>query len=586
VKGLNSFESNTVMGIAAAPGITIAPAYLYFREKLEITDGNIDNIEEAKNNLYEALERSKYELRKILAIANEKMGEKRAAIFEAQIMILDDPVLIDSVVKRIENEKKSPEFIVNNEISKYIDLMNSSDEPYMKERSHDIEDIKNRIIRNLQKKKLKSKIIENVVVITSNLTPADTILFSKSNVKGFITDFGGLTSHAAIVARSLKIPAVVGTHDATKKIHTNDTLIIDGFHGVGIINPSEEQLKYYQQKLEKLNNYDKELSQLKDLPATTTDGREIILRGNIDVPDEIDMLIQNGGRGIGLLRTEQIFGDMDTFPDEDEQFQIYNQLAQKIYPEMMIIRAFDVGGDKFLPHDIKEPNPFLGWRGIRFLLDNIEIFKTQIRAILRASIHKNIKFMLPMVSSLYEIETSKQIIHYCKEELKAKKIKFDNHLKIGIMIEVPSAAVMAQEFAAESDFISIGTNDLIQFILAVDRGNDIVSSDYQEFHPAVIRTISHIINNSKLKSTLVSMCGEMAGDPFAIPLLVGMGLDSVSVVPSAIPYIKQIIRSLNYEKAKKLSDDCLNFSKMEDITKRIDKFFEENSITQSKNIFG
>lgn len=586
MKGLNSFESNTVMGIAAAPGITIAPAYLYFREKLEITDGNIDNIEEAKNNLYEALERSKYELRKILAIANEKMGEKRAAIFEAQIMILDDPVLIDSVVKRIENEKKSPEFIVNNEISKYIDLMNSSDEPYMKERSHDIEDIKNRIIRNLQKKKLKSKIIENVVVITSNLTPADTILFSKSNVKGFITDFGGLTSHAAIVARSLKIPAVVGTHDATKKIHTNDTLIIDGFHGVGIINPSEEQLKYYQQKLEKLNNYDKELSQLKDLPATTTDGREIILRGNIDVPDEIDMLIQNGGRGIGLLRTEQIFGDMDTFPDEDEQFQIYNQLAQKIYPEMMIIRAFDVGGDKFLPHDIKEPNPFLGWRGIRFLLDNIEIFKTQIRAILRASIHKNIKFMLPMVSSLYEIETSKQIIHYCKEELKAKKIKFDNHLKIGIMIEVPSAAVMAQEFAAESDFISIGTNDLIQFILAVDRGNDIVSSDYQEFHPAVIRTISHIINNSKLKSTLVSMCGEMAGDPFAIPLLVGMGLDSVSVVPSAIPYIKQIIRSLNYEKAKKLSDDCLNFSKMEDITKRIDKFFEENSITQSKNIFG
>ena len=586
MKELNSFEANKIMGIAAAPGITIAPAYLYSREKLEISDGYVENIEEAKTNLFEALERSKYELRKILAIANEKMGEKRAAIFEAQIMILDDPVLIDSIVKRIDEEKKSPEFIVNHEISKYIDLMNSSDEPYMKERSHDIEDIKNRIIRNLQKKKLKSRIVENVVVITSNLTPADTILFSKNNVKGFITDFGGLTSHAAIVARSLKIPAVVGAHDATKKIHTNDTLIIDGFHGVGIINPNEEQLKYYEQKLEKLNNYDKELSHLKDLPAATTDGREIILRGNIDVPDEIEMLIQNGGRGVGLLRTEQIFGDMDTFPDEDEQYQVYNMLAEKTYPETIIIRAFDVGGDKFLPHDIKEPNPFLGWRGIRFLLDNLEIFKIQIRAVLKASIHKNIKFMLPMVSSLYEIKTAKHIIHTCKEELKTEKIKFDNHIKIGIMIEVPSAAVMAKEFAAESDFISIGTNDLIQFILAVDRGNDIVSSDYQEFHPAVIRTISHIINESKLESTLVSMCGEMAGDPFAIPLLIGMGLDSVSVVPSAIPYIKQIIRSLNFEKAKKLAADCLKYSKMEDITKRIDKFFVDNSITQSKNIFG
>jgi phosphoenolpyruvate-protein phosphotransferase (PTS system enzyme I) len=586
VKEFNSFETNTIMGIAAAPGITIAPAYLYSREKLEISDSFIDNVEEAKKNLFEALERSKYELRKILAIANEKMGEKRAAIFEAQIMILDDPVLIDSIIMRIEKEKKSPDFIVNNEISKYIDLMNSSDELYMKERSHDIEDIKNRIIRNLQKKKLKSRIVENVVVITSNLTPADTILFSKSNVKGFITDFGGLTSHAAIVARSLNIPAVVGTHDATKKIHTNDTLIIDGFHGVGIINPNEEQLKYYTQKLEKLNNYDRELSQLKDLPATTIDGREIILRGNIDVPNEIEMLIQNGGRGIGLLRTEQIFGDMDTFPDEEEQFQLYNLLAEKIYPEMIIIRAFDVGGDKFLPHDIKEPNPFLGWRGIRFLLDNIDILKTQIRAVLRASVHKNIKFMLPMVSSLYEIITAKQVIQSCKEELKANKVKFDSHIKVGIMIEVPSAAVMAKEFAAESDFISIGTNDLIQFILAVDRGNDIVSSDYQEFHPAVIRTISHIINNSKLESTLVSMCGEMAGDPFAIPLLVGMGLDSISVVPSAIPYIKQIIRSLSYEKSKKLAAECMKFSKMEDITKRVDKFFEENSITQSKNIFG
>jgi phosphotransferase system enzyme I (PtsI) len=584
VKELKQTESNILMGIAAAPGIAIAPAYLYSREKLEIVEGHTDDVEEAKKNLFEALERSKYELRKILAIANEKMGEKRAAIFEAQIMILDDPILIDNIVKRIETEKKLPEYIVNNEISKYIDLMNSSDELYMKERSHDIEDIKNRIVRNLQKKKLKSKITEDVVVITSNLTPADTILFSKSNVKGFITDFGGLTSHAAIVARSLKIPAVVGAHDASKRIHTNDVVIIDGFHGVGIINPNDEQLKYYQQKLERLAQFDKELMLLRDEAAITQDGREIILRGNIDVPDEIEMLIQNGGRGIGLLRTEQIFGDIATFPDEEEQYQTYNMIAEKAYPEFVIIRAFDVGGDKFLPHDIKEPNPFLGWRGIRFLLDNIEIFKSQIRAVLRASVHKNIKFMLPMISSLYEIKSSKQILQSCMDELKAAKIKFDSHLKLGIMIEVPSAAVMAKEFASEVDFISIGTNDLIQFILAVDRGNDIVSSDYQEFHPAVIRTLNHIISEAKKENTLVSICGEMAGDTFAIPLLVGMGLDSVSVVPSAIPYIKKVIKCINFEKARKLADDCLKCSKMEDITERIDRFFKDNSVEQQKNI--
>ncbi|MCX6150269.1 MAG: phosphoenolpyruvate--protein phosphotransferase [Ignavibacteriales bacterium] len=582
---LKQIEINTIMGIAAAPGIAIARAHLYSKEKLEIIDAVVDNTEDAKKILFEALERSKYELRKILDIANEKMGEKRAAIFEAQIMILDDPILIETIVNRIEAEKRLPEFIVNSEISKYIDLMNASDESYMKERSHDIEDIKNRIIRNIQKKKLKSKITGEVVVITSNLTPADTLLFSKSDVKGFITDFGGLTSHAAIVARSLKIPAIVGTHEATKRIKTDDLVIIDGFHGVAILKPDEEQLKFYQQKLERLNQYDKELTLLRDEPAITTDGREIILRGNIDVPEEIEILIQNGARGIGLLRTEQIFGDIDTFPDEEEQFKVYSEIAEKAYPEYVIIRAFDVGGDKFLPHDIKEPNPFLGWRGIRFLLDNMEIFRSQIKAVLRASIHKNIKFMLPMVSSLYELKNSKQILQSCKDELKSHKIKFDNHIKIGIMIEVPSAAVLAKEFAREVDFVSIGTNDLIQFLLAVDRGNEIVSSHYQEFHPAVIRTIHNIIKAAKENNALISMCGEMAANTFAIPLLVGMGLDSVSVSPAAIPYIKKIIRSISFEKARLLAEDCLHCTMMEEVTQKIGKFCETNSIIHSNNIF-
>ncbi|MGE5400788.1 MAG: phosphoenolpyruvate--protein phosphotransferase [Ignavibacteriales bacterium] len=584
MKKINVSDSNILNGIAAAPGIAIAQAYLYEKEKLEIKDGAISDVEEAKANLKEALDRSKYELNKIFNIATEKMGTNRAAIFEAQLMILDDPFLIDQIFKRIETEKKLPEYIVNDEITRYQEMMNSSDELYMKERSHDIEDIKNRIIRNLQKKRLQSKIAGgDVIIVTASLTPADTILFSKSDVRGYITDFGGLTSHAAIVSRSLKIPAVVGTHDATARIKNGDLLIMDGFHGKIILKPDEAQLEYYKVKIEKLTQFDKELAELKDKPAVTLDGKEIIIRGNIDISDEVDYLIQNGAKGIGLLRTEQIFSDLDTFPGEEEQYIVYHELAEKIYPEYMIIRAFDVGGDKFLPNDIKEPNPFLGWRGIRFLLDNPEIFKTQIRAVLRASVHKNIKLMLPMVASFEEVKRSKALIQECKDELRKEKIKYDAHLKIGIMVEIPSAAVLAKEFADEVDFLSIGTNDLIQFILAVDRGNEIVSMQYQEFHPAVIRTIYSIIKNGQKGNAFVSMCGEMAGDTVAIPLLVGMGLDSLSVSPSSIPYIKRIIRNLYYSKAKELADECLSFCSLEQITERIEKFFSENLIKQSNN---
>lgn len=578
-------DANLLSGIAAAPGIAIAQAYLYSREKIEVSDGCVLNVEEAIQNLEEALERSKYELGKILHIATEKMGTQRAAIFEAQIMILDDPVLKDQIIRRIRSEKRLPEYIVNDEISRYQKMMETSSELYMKERSHDIEDIKNRIIRNLQKKRLRSKLAQGeVIVITSSLTPADTILFSKSNVKGYITDFGGLTSHAAIVSRSLKIPAVVGTHDSTSRIKNGDLVIMDGFHGIVILNPNESQLEYYKNKIEKLNQFDKELSELRDLPAITLDGREVVLRANIDLPDEIEQVFSNGAHGIGLLRTEQIFGDLAAFPDEEEQYRVYSEMAEKLYPEVIVIRAFDVGGDKFLPHDIKEPNPFLGWRGIRFLLDNVEIFRSQVRAVLRAGVHKNLKLMLPMVASITEIRKAKGIIQACKEELSEEGQRFDNHLKIGIMVEVPSAAVLAKEFGDEVDFLSIGTNDLIQFLLAVDRGNDIVSSHYQEFHPAVVRTVYHIIKNGQRGNAFVSMCGEMAGDILAIPLLVGMGLDSISASSSSIPYIKQIIRNLSYEKARELAEACLACGTMKEISELIDNFFVKNLLQQTKNI--
>ncbi len=582
---MKSESENILKGIAAAPGIAISKAFLYSKDKEDIVNESITDLNEALQNLDTALQQSKKELRKIFSLAVDKLGEKRAAIFEAQIMILDDPILVATIQNRIRNEKRVPEYIVNDEISKYTDLMNLSHESYMKERSHDIDDIKNRIIRNLKKKKWKSRITNDVVVITTTVTPSDTVLFSRVNVKGYVTDFGGLTSHAAIVARSLNIPAVVGLHDATNRIKENDLIIIDGYKGEVIINPTDKQLQLYHKKIDKLTKEDHELIKLRDLSATTLDGKEIQLLANLDLMEEMEFIVQNRAKGVGLVRTEQLFEVYETFPDEDEQFSVYKNIAERIYPEIVIIRAFDIGGDKVLPVDLKEPNPFLGWRGIRLLLDNPQLFKTQIRAVLRASTHKNIKFMLPMISSLNEVRASKEIIDQCKSELKKEGKQFDKHMSVGIMIEIPSAAVMMKDFADEVDFASIGTNDLIQYLLAVDRGNDIVSNIYQEFHPAVVRTLYHIINNGKKTKTPVSMCGEMAADPFAVPLLIGLGLESLSVSASAIPHIKKIIRSIDLKEAELLANKCLEFKTEKEINDSIHEYYHRKIKNQIINLY-
>ncbi|MFA3781864.1 phosphoenolpyruvate--protein phosphotransferase [Melioribacteraceae bacterium 4301-Me] len=578
-------EENIIHGIAAAPGLVIAPAYLFYKETEEVKPESITDSQEAIQNLDAALWQSKKELKKIFELAVDKLGERRAAIFEAQIMILDDPILIDNIKKRIINEKKVPEFIVYDEISKYQKIMNESLEPYMKERSHDIEDIKNRIIRNLKKKKWQSRITNDVVVVSHTISPSDTVLFTRVNVKGYVTDLGGLTSHAAIVARSLNIPAVVGLHGQTSRIHEGDLLVVDGFHGDVVINPTEAQLNHYKNRLEVLNKYDAELLELRNKPALTTDGKEIKLMANLDITAEIDILIQNGANGIGLLRTEQIFEEYEVFPEEEEQYQVYKSLAEKVYPENIIIRAFDIGGDKVLPVDLHEPNPFLGWRGIRLLLDNPYLFKKQIKAVLRASVNKNVMFMLPMISSISEIRKSKKIIEECKLELEHEGVKYDNNIKIGIMVEIPSAAVMANVFAQEVDFISIGTNDLIQYLLAVDRGNEIVSKYYQEFHPSVIKTLHYIIKEGKRENTFISMCGEMAADPYAVPLLVGLGLDSLSVSPATIPLLKKIIRNISFKDAEELANECLTYPTEEEVSSCLRKFFKDKLQNTLQNLF-
>ena len=583
-KDIYKNSENKIAGIAAAPGIVIGQVYLFSKEKLEISKSPITNSTEAINNFKEALKQSKKELNKIFGIAREKMDEVRAAIFEAQLMILDDPILLDNIEKRIEKEMIQPEFIVSDEISKYQELMIISHESYMKERAHDIEDIKYRIIRNLQKKRWQSKIGQNLIVVSEALTPADTLLFSRRDSLAFVTDHGGLTSHAAIISRSLNIPAVVGTRNASTIIKDGDTIIVDGFHGYIITNPTEAQLEFFRGKQLKLVEIQKGLEEHKDKPAITLDGKEVNLEANVDVTGEIDIVVTSSAKGIGLYRSEQILNEIGTFPDEEEQTIIYSKLASRIYPKFVTIRAFDIGGDKFRFNDYKEPNPFLGLRGVRFLLENESLFRTQIRAVLKASENKNIKFMIPMISTLDEVRRSLKIIQECKSELKKEKLKYDSHIKIGIMVEVPSAAVMAKEYSEEVDFISIGTNDLIQYLMAVDRGNDLVSDLYQEFSPVVIRTIDHIVKAAKKSKIPVSICGEMAADTLAIPLLVGLGLDSLSMSPVTILYAKRIIREFKFKDAKALANKCLKCKTEVDIQKNVKKFFDDNNISRTRNI--
>lgn len=583
-KEIYQASENKIPGIGAAPGIIIGEAYLFTKEKLQISKVDIEDIDKAKVDLSDAIAKSKKELNKIFAVAREKMDEVRAAIFEAQLMILDDPILLDEIVRRIEAEKKSPEYIVDDEISKYQSKMILSHEAYMKERALDIEDIKQRIIRNLQKKRWESKIDHNVVVVSDSLTPADTILLSRNKVLAFITDHGGLTSHAAIISRSLNIPAVVGTHNSTALINDGDEIIVDGFYGYIIVKPTSEQKEFFIEKRKRLLELQKDLEELKDEKAITKDGKEIKLLANVDVSGEIDVVVTSGASGIGLYRSEQILNELGEFPSEEEQSAIYSKLSSRIYPHSVTIRVFDIGGDKFRFLDFEEPNPFLGLRGIRLLLENPALFKTQVRAILKSSTIKNVKMMLPMVTTLKEIRESKKLIENCKDELKNENVKFDQDIEVGIMIEVPSAAVMAKDFSKEVDFVSIGTNDLVQYLMAVDRGNDLVADLYQEFSPVVINTLKHIIDETKKSKKPVSLCGEMAADTLAMPLLVGLGLDSLSLSPSTIPYAKRIIRSCEFKKTKKLANQCLNFQTEEEVREAIEEYFNKNKITRTRQI--
>ena len=560
-------QETILKGVAAAPGISIGPAYLYSKLIPHVVEKSItpDEVEGEITRLRNANARSEKELQKIHAFAEQKLGSQNARIFEAQIMMLADTILMGAIEKRIGKELKNAEFIVADEISKYKQVMLAAHDEYMRERARDVDDVMNRIIRNIQDQKLFSRLEGASIIVSESLAPSDTVIFSRNQVLGYATDLGGVTSHAAILARSLKIPAVVGLRSATKGIQTGDPIAIDGYAGIIIIHPSEETLQTLERKKERYREFEGRLVNIAGLSAETVDHKQIELSANIEFAAEIEFARTQGSAGIGLFRTESQLIGRASYPTEEEQYTAYREVADGVYPNSVIFRTFDVGGDKISPDTEHEANPFLGWRGIRVLLDRPALFLDQLRGILRASTRKNVRIMFPMVSTVQEIRRARELVATAKKELDARGLPYDPDIKVGIMIEVPSAAVLAEEMAAEADFLSIGTNDLIQYLLAVDRDNAAVAPLYQQFNPAVLRTIRHIIDAGHKKGVWVGMCGEMAGNPLATVLLVGLGIDELSVLPSVLPEIKKIILSIRYKEAKRVADKVLGMSTDQEI---------------------
>lgn len=570
-------------GIPASHGISISRAYLYTRRQVSISHHEISESETEKEieQFTNAVEFSRKELNKIYTLSVERIGEENSRIFQAQLDILNDKIFIDTVLNRIKKEKRTSGFIFHDEISKLANVLLSAKDDYMKERYSDIIDVKNRVIRNMKREKLVSKVDENSIIFAHELTPADTILFSKRKVQGYATDTGGTTSHTAIISRALRIPAVVGMKVISKHVLTGDTVIIDGYEGIVILNPREETIESYKVKLTKHKQEQTKFEKYVDLPCQTLDKRKIEITSNIDFVEEVDFIQNCGHCGIGLYRTEHLFMAKGEFPTEAEQIEEYTHIANVTFPKTVTIRTFDLGGDKVLPTAIKESNPNLGWRGIRICLDREDIFKTQLRAILLSSSKKNIKIMYPMISSLDEVRKAKRILNEVKAELKNRRADFDRDIKVGIMIEVPSAFMLADEFAKEVDFFSVGTNDLTQYLLAVDRGNELISGMYQQLHPAVIRALNWTIEKAHNNKIKTSICGELGSMLLAIPVLVGMGIDEISVNPSVFPEIKQIVRGINYSDAKALVEKILTLSTEAEIFREVGSFYEKNVISEN-----
>ncbi|WP_238884331.1 phosphoenolpyruvate--protein phosphotransferase [Clostridium sp. YIM B02551] len=532
-------------GIAASKGYAIGKAFIQEHEEIVITDQKVNDIVEEKQKLHNALDASREQLKKIKEKAVKEMGAEKAEVFEAHITLLDDPEFTGQMEMEIENTKINAMKAVEGVTNTFVMIFESMDDEYMRERAADIKDVSKRIILNLAGKGGEAFSIteENTIVIAHDLTPSDTAQLDRSKVIAFLTNIGGRTSHSAIMARTLEIPAVVGLGDITATVQNGDFVIVDGIKGEVIINPSEEVVNEYKAKREAFIKEQEELKKLIDVKTVTKDGKRVEVCGNIGKPEDVNQVLANGGDGVGLFRTEFLYMDRDSAPTEDEQYDSYRYVLQKMEGKQVVIRTLDIGGDKTLPYLPlpQEMNPFLGYRAIRLCLDRKELFKVQLRALLRASIHGKLAVMFPMISGLEEFNQAKEVVEECKAELRAEGKVYSEEIQWGIMVEIPAAAVYADELAKHVDFFSIGTNDLIQYTLAADRMSEKVSYLYNPMHPAVLRLIKMTIDGAHKHGKWVGMCGEMAGDETAIATLVEYGLDEFSMSASSILNAKKII---------------------------------------------
>ena len=503
----------------------------------------------------------------------EAIGAKDAGIFDAHLLVIEDRTLIDEVLRKLESDLCNVEWVFQEVAASYSETLNKIDDPYLRERALDIQDVTKRVIRNLQGKAPKPflAVTEPHILVAHNITPSDMATMDRHRVLGLATDLGSRTSHTAIISRSLEIPAVVGLHNATEKLETDQYVLLDGSAGLVIVDPTKETLARYSELEARRVKVATALKELRETKSTTRDGRHIVLSANIELQEDVDAVATHGAEGIGLYRTEFLYLNRDTLPSEEEQYEVYRKVAETVRPDPLIIRTFDLGGDKLAPGTVDvgdEMNPFLGWRAIRFCLENLDIFKTQLRAILRASAVGNVKIMFPMISGLEELRSAIAILQECKDELGKSGIEFAEATEVGAMIEVPSAAISADILAREVDFFSIGTNDLIQYALAVDRLNERIAHLYEPTHPSVLRLLKMIADAGHAHDLWVGVCGEMAGDIALIPLLLGLGVDELSASAVLVPRVKRAVQSLSVPECKQLVKEALTLQTAPDILAR------------------
>ena len=563
-----------IKGIAASNGIAIAKAFKLIEPELTVVKATISDVE-AEINLYkEALVKTTEELQKIKVKAAQNLSEEEAAVFDAHINMANDPELLSQTTDKIKSESVNAAYAFDEVSNMFIMMFESMDNEYFRERAADIKDIKKRILAHLLGVKVNdpSTIDEQVVIIAEDLTPSDTAQLDRNFVKGFATNIGGRTSHSAIMARSLEIPAVVGTKTILEDVKDGDMIILDGLEGNVIVNPTAEQVAHYEEVAKQYEAQKAEWAKLKNEKTVSKDGQHVELAANIGTPKDVEGVLANGGEAVGLYRTEFLYMGRDNFPTEEEQFEAYKAVLEAMGDKPVVVRTLDIGGDKELPylHLPKEMNPFLGYRAILLCLDDTDLFRTQLRALLRASAFGKLRIMFPMIATLNEFRSAKALLLEEKAKLVAEGVTVSEEIEVGMMVEIPSAAVLADQFAKEVDFFSIGTNDLIQYTMAADRMNEKVSYLYQPYNPSILRLVKMVIDAAHKEGKWTGMCGEMAGDLTAIPLFIGFGLDEFSMSATSILPARSLISKLSKAEMADLAAEALNKSTVEEVIELVE----------------